>query len=98
MTFKEGQFPRTVRWPQGNAEVTYDLDTRQYSYSQRKGDPTVTPVKGFKVLTVDDSEPEPHQFKMGAFIATVTGKSITFKRAPKTPQLRNNIFKGRRKF
>ena len=81
-------------------DITYDLDTRQYSYSPRAAPHTQTPRQTFRVIQTDTTEPEPHSFRMGVEKVTVTGKSLEFARTrdylPK--ERKSSIFKGRRWF
>lgn len=86
-------------------DITYDLDTKQYSYSPRTAPHTQTPRQTFKVIQTDTTEPEPQTFKMGIEIARVSGSRIEFERdysvgtqerLNKAPKIR--LFKGRRRF
>ena len=76
----KGFFPKTVSWPQGAVQITYDLATGRTTYKGRTPDKK-SPRDGFRVTQITRTPPPPRVLDMGVTDALVTTGSIRFRRS-----------------
>ncbi|MCK5641343.1 MAG: hypothetical protein KAJ19_11115 [Gammaproteobacteria bacterium] len=76
----KGFFPKTVSWPQGAVQITYDLATGRTTYKGRTPDKK-SPRDGFRVTQITRTPPPPRVLDMGVTDALVTTESIRFRRS-----------------
>ena len=76
----KGFFPKTVTWPQGTVQITYDLTTGTTTYKGRTPDKK-SPRDGFRVTQITRTPPPPRVLDMGVTDALVTTGSIRFRKS-----------------